>query len=148
MPVAYPAIDVPYHYEHAPRVQQGVRVEGANNWYLGARRVSSPIVILREAPAYDVPSGTKGRAWDFLPGDGWAELGAGERVPVTHRSAAAATSEVSSLRPATADIEGPAAKSPHVTGAPPQGADSEVTEEGNGSAGNDAAMEDPPLADK
>lgn len=76
------AIDVPYHYEHAPKVQQGVRVENSNNWYIGARRVASPIVVLTEAPAYniDIP-GARAPEWDVIPGGNWTALRAEPAPP-------------------------------------------------------------------
>lgn len=78
------AIEVPYHYEHAPRVAQGVRVEGANNWYLGANRTASPIVVLREAPALvlDENGRVARREWDALPGSAWDTLAAKAPAPV------------------------------------------------------------------
>lgn len=45
------AIDVPYHYEHAPRIEHNIRVESQNNWYLGAHRESTEIKVLDTATA-------------------------------------------------------------------------------------------------
>ena len=68
-----PAIDVPYHYEHAPRVVQNIRVESQNNWYLGAHRVTTEIVPLREAqtmeplPEWEVLPAAKGKPYVLRP---------------------------------------------------------------------------------
>lgn len=77
------AIEVPYHYEHAPRVSQGVRVEGANNWYLGAHRTASPIIVLREAPALvlDENGRVARREWEAIPGSSWDSLPAAPAAP-------------------------------------------------------------------
>lgn len=65
------SIDVPHHYEHAPRVQQGIVVRGTNNWYLGAKRIASPIVHLKQAPDYDSAARAE---WEMLPGQKWGVL--------------------------------------------------------------------------
>lgn len=56
------AIDVPYHYEHAPRIVQNVRVESQNNWYLGAHRVATDIEPLVPSPSLDPQP-----EWEMLP---------------------------------------------------------------------------------
>lgn len=60
------AIDVPYHYQSAPRVEQNIRIESQNNWYLGAHREASDIQPL--APEYQ--AGPKPN-WEILPKNNW-----------------------------------------------------------------------------
>lgn len=66
-------IDVPYHYEHAPRMVQNVRVESQNNWYLGAHRMATDIQRLGPArslegePEWEVLPKVDGSAYELRP---------------------------------------------------------------------------------
>lgn len=65
------AIDVPYHYENAPRIVQNVRIESQNNWYLGAHRQATDIKPIGEALRVETDKSKEAApAWDALPGSG------------------------------------------------------------------------------
>lgn len=74
------AIDVPYHYESAPRMEQNVRIESQNNWYLGAYREATDIKVVdntalaqkqnsihKETPALDRPGLNGAGKWTLKP---------------------------------------------------------------------------------
>lgn len=65
------AIDVPYHYENAPRMVQNVRVESQNNWYLGAHRQATDIKVLGEVTPIETNKAKENApTWENLPGKG------------------------------------------------------------------------------
>lgn len=84
------AIDVPYHYESAPRMVQNVQVESQNNWYLGAHRQATDIKPLRDAQPVEVRKDKEtAPTWETLPGkQNWQVKSAAAPKPKASKRAA------------------------------------------------------------
>lgn len=100
------AIDVPYHYEHAPRVVQNVRIESQNNWYLGAHRQATDIKPLNEAVQVETNKAKEtAPTWDALPGKGDWQMKAA--TPAKKKPAAVKAKRKPTSPPMCTDASGP-----------------------------------------